>query len=1824
MKKYVLFFLTIFVLCGSCSKKTVHFDNEQGLERVFSISQSSLNRDSTVSITFYDDIKTSSIQNCVKWSTPIDGSWELIDAKTITFTPSAFLPSDTHLELTVDVGKLFGEAANKIGFTEKFYVNRAFFLVHLDYPVVDKDNDDMCSIDMTVTTDIAVPVSDISACLEAELEGKKYNITYDRLIDKTEHSFKITNIEKKTFTQALVVRYDAKNIGIDASGNVYRDIPAKDVFTVLDARMLSGRTVQFTFSENLNAKDDIRQFIQVTAPDTNFTYTWRFDKNTLSFTCSRNEWPADTEISILERFKSAKGTILENAYTYRVVLGWDKPSVSFIDSKVIIPSQGKPIVSIMTKNISGVVVEALQIQQSNMLQFLQINDLDQSYEMSRVGQSVWQKAFDFDWNENMKNRYITRGLDLSELAKKYPDGMFQLRVTFAKRHSKYEGYSGSSFAHLEFPSDFINFERYPYDAYWDSVESTPTYNFGRYYNDPNHPAYYISSYNSSVIDSRNALISNLVISAKVDALGNAYIQAINLITGEPEKNAEIKIFNYAQNLLEEGNVDSNGRYAIKEKSKNISFIQAKSANNYAYIRLTDAPLSTSNFQVDGIRTTEGIKGFVYGERGVWRPGDTLHLCLIIQDLQNTIPTDLPIVFTLEDPMGKVVDKQVLTEQVNGFYKVTTQTSEADATGSWIARFKTGNNVWTKTLKIESIIPNKLAIDLQVANGFFNSGNNAVTLNSEWLTGVRASGLKSEIYSRYISSYTSFPSYTDYIFTDVEYNTSTSLSKIWEGNLDTNGGAHFNLKLDAGKNVSGMLKAIFETRVYEPSGAFSIETKTFDFSPFSRYVGFKLPKSNDSYRDVLYVGEEHTVDVVLVDDTGKLITTNADLEVSIYKLDWRWWWVRDAYTDASYDESRSTIRVLEQNISTRGGKTSFTFSLDQWGRYLFMVRDPQTGHKASHVIYADYSYWATRSNTDVTGSSNMLLLTVNQDTYSVNENAEITFNANQNATAYITVEKNGMIIQQDIVKTVDGTNVWEFKTTGDMAPNVYVHVSLVQSFAKTSNSLPVRMYGIVPVAVEDKETHLQPVITVPASYTPNQVCTLSVSEKTGKPSTFTIAVVDEGLLGLTAFKTTDPWSHFYSKESSQLTSYDMFNYVAGSKRGELQTLITVGGSDENEQIASKTAERFKPVVFYFGPFELKKGEKKELQFTMPEYIGEVRVMAVCGDNRGFGVAEEKVKVKTDIMLSPTLPRTLGVDETIELPVTVFNTTDKQKQITVELETKGSTVIKKTERIQLAAQSNGIVSFTIMPTAVGTTQIDVTAKDGNKIVMKSTNEISVKPRGLPYEDIQVFAVRPGEKIDARVQTVGINGSKQLAVEVAKNTPLGIEKQLNYLLDYPHGCIEQITSKAFAQLYIHKLLTLTDDKIADIKNSVMSVINRYAKYQISSGGMGYWQGDSFEHLWGSVYALHFLIEAKNAGYNVDTNVYNRLVNRIVATTQSFSSYTEYYGINCQAYRLYVLALIGKANVGAMNRLLNISEMSVYARILLSLAYVSSGNRSQGQKIFDGISSDFPSYRQTGGDFSSSIRDLSMMCFAAAKLSHTSAASRLMALSDAAKQSWLSTQEAAWLLIAASQFVEKYGAENVSYELVSGSERINNELETYAEVHQLPVSDGAQTISLKNNGASLCFVTVRYNSIVTDVTDKPRSNALDLNVTYIKDGNATPLTSIRFGDTFTVRHTIKNITKTNIDNLVLQFQIPTGWEISNERLAGEVATTNYSYIDIRDDMIYVHFNLSSNETKTFDFVATATYSGTYFVPPSVCEAMYDYNIRTHTLGEKLTAHSE
>lgn len=1824
MKLIRQFVFVIFVfLLFSCGKETLSF-SEDGSQYISLISQSSLNRDSKITIMLTGDISNEKdIAKAASFSSEQKGHWELVAPNTIAFQADGLFKEGEEFSLSLDVGRLLNKGSGKIGITRTFQVRPAQFDMSIEaLRALDAET---YIVEGKVQTDIACNSDMIASAVSAMLDATAYEVRFAKNEATTTHRFTIDAVKRGKRNQVLRISYDAKNIGFKLSGSLTREIPAIGSFEIINVQDISDRALRFTFSENLNPSIDLSEYIKVLAHDTNFSYRWDFERNNLTLTCSRDAWPSGTVVSIYPNFESADGHVLQKGIDYTVIAGWEKPSLKFMDNNVILPSDGKAIVAIETKNVKGVIVQAVKVQNSNILQFLQVNELDESNEMYRVGEAVWEKAFDFEWKPEMKNKFVARGLDMTELVKKYPDGMFQIRLTFARRHSMYESLSATANEELEFPADFVNFAEYPLRAYWNSVKNADErsrYKFWEHDEDPLHPAFYIYNYNRAVLQEKNILVSNLALLAKVDSSDTVYIQAINILTSQAEKNTKIKIYNFTQSLIEEGSCDDEGRYKVKAKAGDFTFVQAKSGNNYAYLSLNTKPLSTSNFKVDGVKSYEGLKGFIYAERGVWRPGDKLHLCLIVQDLKKALPENVPLIFTLQDPMGKIIDKKVLNESVGGFYKVETQTNASDLSGTWTGRFKIGNNVWTKALKIESIIANKLAVNLKVEGDYFTSGLNKVSLSSEWLTGIKAKGLKAEIYSRYVSKPMYFDNFRDYTFTDSQYYTSTSQEKIWSGNLDENGIANFNLKLDAGKNISGMLHAIFETRVYEPSGAYSIETKKMDYSPFPRYVGLKLPKSDDEYRDVLYLNKDHKAELVLVDEKGKLLSVDEKLEFTIYKLEWLWWWVRDAYTKASYDEKRSARAVLRKTITLKNGRAQVDFTLNDWGRYLFVVSDPEGKHSASKIEYVDYSYWASRSDSDVEGSSSMLLLTSNKDSYNINEDAKLSFTANKNSTAYITIEKNGAIVKQEIVKTVDGTNTYTFKTDSSMAPNVYVHVTLVQEYAQNSNSLGLRLYGIIPIMVEDKNSHLTPVIKTANEFAPNTDCKVTISEKNGRDATFTLALVDEGLLGLTAFKTANPWNYFYGKESSQIKSYDVFDLVSAAINGELQTLITVGGSDYNELISNKEAERFKPLVFYFGPFHLKKGESKTLDFKMPEYIGKIRLMAVMANDTAYGITEESVTVKSDVMLSPSLARTLGVDETMQIPVTVFNTTEKSKNISIIMQAKGAISTKETLNVKIDALSNKTISFSVESKNAGTSEITFIAKEGLRELSRSTTEIAIQSRGTNYENEKIIALKAGQSLNEIISTEGENGSKSLNIEISKVQAIGVEKHLDYLLSFPHFCFEQITSKAFAQLYLDRMLNLDKESLTNIKENIKTVIERYPMYQLSNAGFSYWPGGTYEYIWASAYALHFLTEAKRAGYYVDASVYNSLVKHLKLYANAFSS-KNIYDLNSQAYRLYALSLIGEANMGAMNRLRKEKDLSQYAKALLSLAYASSGNEAQARQVFAEIATDFPSYRKTGDDFSSSIRDLAITCLAAKKLNDSRADARFTNLRKIAnEQTWLSTQEAAWLLITASNFYSKKETGTVEYELQVAGQKFKNTLEAQSQVYTIKLNDDEkQKIEIKNTGNTNMFVSLRYKSKISCGKESAKSNGISLKQKIFKNKLETSLHTIKHGDSFKVDFIVNNTSLTNLDNLVLSFPIPSGWEISNERLAEESQNSDYSYLDIRDEIIYVHFDLAKNETKTFSFNATATYGGEYFVPAVTCEAMYDAEIRANTLGLKIKA---
>ena len=191
---------------------------------------------------------------------------------------------------------------------------------------------------------------------------------------------------------------------------------------------------------------------------------------------------------------------------------------------------------------------------------------------------------------------------------------------------------------------------------------------------------------------------------------------------------------------------------------------------------------------------------------------------------------------------------------------------------------------------------------------------------------------------------------------------------------------------------------------------------------------------------------------------------------------------------------------------------------------------------------------------------------------------------------------------------------------DMAPNFYVHASLIQPHAQTVNDLPIRMYGIEGAEVIDRKTILHPVIEVADEILPQQEFTIKVREQDGKPMSYTLAIVDEGLLDITAFKTPQPWPAMNQREALGVKTWDMYEDVIGAYAGKFSSILSIGGDEALRRAAGKE-KRFNPVVKFLGPFTLDKGTKTH-KITLPMYVGSVRVMVVAAKNGTYGDAGEE--------------------------------------------------------------------------------------------------------------------------------------------------------------------------------------------------------------------------------------------------------------------------------------------------------------------------------------------------------------------------------------------------------------------------------------------------------------------------------------------------------------------------------------------------------------------------------------------------------------------------
>jgi len=627
---------------------------------------------------------------------------------------------------------------------------------------------------------------------------------------------------------------------------------------------------------------------------------------------------------------------------------------------------------------------------------------------------------------------------------------------------------------------------------------------------------------------------------------------------------------------------------------------------------------------------------------------------------------------------------------------------------------------------------------------------------------------------------------------------------------------------------------------------------------------------------------------------------------------------------------------------------------------------------------------------------------------------------------------------------------------------------------------------------------------------------------------------------------------------------------------------------------------------------------------------VKTMVVAGYEGAYGKAEKATPVRKPLMVLATLPRVLGPEETVKLPVTLFTQEKGIKNVKIDVKVSGPVSVTggASKSVAMPASGDLTVDFDVAVKAeAGIAKVEVTASSG-KFTATDIIEIEVRNPNLPVTKVTEQLLEAGKTWTAEAIPFGISGTNSAVLEVSSMPPVNLGSRLRYLIQYPHGCIEQTTSSVFPQIYLSQIKVLTPVEQKNIQRNVTAGIERLKSFIQRDGGFGYWPGAESSDPWGSNYAGHFLVEAEAKGYYVPADMLKRWKKYQKNKALEWRRNTTYYYSDdlIQAYRLYTLALAGAPEVGAMNRLREQGILSSTAAWMLAASYAKAGQPEAAKKLVANLSTKIKPYRELSYSYGSDVRDRALILETLLLLNEKTKAFELLKeisryLSDYGY--WMSTQETAFCLKAVGTFasIEKHGALKFSYTLNGKTIDASTEL-PIAQV-QIPITGvKKESIKIVSDSKGALFARLIMEGTPARGQEEDTQSDLHLNIRYTDaDGREISPVQLTQGTEFIAEVTVEHIgTRPGYQNLALSQVFPSGWEINNLRLQGDeefLKSSPFDYQDIRDDRVYTYFGLSTNESRTFRVMLTASYAGSFYLPATSCEAMYDKSIYARKKGQ-------
>lgn len=1329
-----------------------------------------------------------------------------------------------------------------------------------------------------------------------------------------------------------------------------------------------------------------------------------------------------------------------------------------------------------------------------------------------------------------------------------------------------------------------------------------------------------------VRDSRFISFSDIGLIAKQ---GNEkmFVFANSINTAKPLQGVTINLYGVNNQLLGTGATDADGAVAIVLKNKSFSgfrpaMVIAKTENDFTYLPFSKTRINTSRFEVGGKTiNSSATDAFIYAERDIYRPGEKVNFAVILRDKKWKSPGEIPVKMLFLMPNGKELKSFRKTLNEQGATEGTVDISSSAITGSYSLEVYSANDVLlsSKNFMIEEFVPDRIKVETNIVQPYLRPGESSVlSLTATNFFGPPAANRNYEFEIQVKQKEFVTKKYNDYSFSLA--NQSSFFDKtVKEGTTDANGKGFEEFSIPALYANSGLLQASFYTTVFDETGRPVSKHLTRDIYTQNVFLGLK---DEGSYYYALNQPVQFQM-IGLNKDAGPVNTT---ARIQVIKTEYRTVLTKSGGNNFRYESQTETKVISDQNI-TINGTAAFNFVPRSAGDYELRLYVPGSNAYVTKRFYSYGSWGSDNSNFEVNTEGN-IDIELNKETYQVGEKSSILFKTPFSGRMLVTIENDGILSYQyiDVAKR---TATMELPLTGDHLPNVYVTATLIKPHQLSDIPLTVA-HGFKSIAVEEKKRKLSVLINAPEAVRSNTHQKIRVQSAPG--SYISLAAVDNGVLQVSDFKTPEPYDYFYQKRALQVSAFDMYPFLFP----ELKTrMSSTGGDGElslDKRVNPMQAKRFKIMSYWSGLKKANGSGIAEFEFDIPQFNGQIRLMAVAFKDESFGSAEKNTTVADPIVLSNALPRFISPGDSVVMPVTISNTTANPANAEVSLAIKGPVKIAGSaiQNISINGKSEGRATFIMVADqTMDIANITVSVKALKETFLETT-EIAIRPASTLQKISGSGSVNGGSNT---IINVGSNdfipSSFKYDVVISKSPMVQFGNQLQYLTEYPYGCTEQIVSAAFPQLYYGDLAALFGKKQnVNANSNVMEAIRKIKMRQLYNGALTLWDGEGTEHWWATVYAAHFLLEAKKAGFDVDESLLQTMLSYLSNKLKSKQTISYYYNRDQNKkiapkevpYSLYVLALAGRSQVSSMNYYkANPQYLALDGKYLLSGAYAMAGDKKSFANVLPNSFSGEESLQETGGSFYSLLRDESIALNALLDVDPGNKQIPFMAnhISQLLRsEKYPNTQERTFSILALGKLARQAAQSNVTGEVKMNGKTIANVNGNWKGNSALIKSN---SFELQTKGSGKMYYTWVAEGISASGSYTEEDNYLKVRRRFFNRSGA-PLsgTTFRQNDLIIVEIILEKTFSGSIQNVVITDLLPAGFEIENPRtkeIPGMDWIKNASEptaLDVRDDRIHFFVDINAAKQKYY-YAVRAVSLGTFKQGPVSADAMYNGEMHSY-----------